>query len=176
MTIFVSTAYLDEAERCNRVGLIHQGRLLACGTPDEVKRLMRGTILEIRTDEPRPRRRRALRGSGLPGRCRVGLFGDRVHVVIREPERTAAEAIGRLRAGRPERSLGIRASSRRLEDVFISVLAEKGRLKVSVQLRLATGARDARVEAMRRSPVGPHARRRRLATPFPRAGNQVPVA
>ena len=48
VTIFVATAYLDEAERCNRVGLIHNGRLLACGTPEEVKKLMRGTILEIR--------------------------------------------------------------------------------------------------------------------------------
>ena len=53
VTIFVSTAYLDEAERCNRLALLHQGRVLACGTPDEVKRLMRGTILEIRVDEPR---------------------------------------------------------------------------------------------------------------------------
>ena len=42
VTIFVSTAYLDEAERCNRIGFIHRGRLLAVGTPDEVKKLMRG--------------------------------------------------------------------------------------------------------------------------------------
>ena len=49
VTIFVSTAYLDEAERCNRLALIHQGRLLAGGTPNEVKQLMRGTILEIRS-------------------------------------------------------------------------------------------------------------------------------
>ena len=48
VTIFVSTAYLDEAERCNRVGLMHQGRLLAVDTPEQVKKLMPGTILEIR--------------------------------------------------------------------------------------------------------------------------------
>ena len=42
VTIFVSTAYLDEAERCHRVGLIDRGRLLACGTPQELKKLMRG--------------------------------------------------------------------------------------------------------------------------------------
>src|SRR5574340_1754546 len=53
VTIFVSTAYLDEAERCGRVGLIHRGRLLAVGTPDEVETLMQGTILEIRASEPR---------------------------------------------------------------------------------------------------------------------------
>ena len=62
VTIFVSTAYLDEAERCNRLALIHQGKMLACGTPDEVKQLMRGTILELRTGEPR-RAAAALRSS-----------------------------------------------------------------------------------------------------------------
>ena len=40
VTILVATAYLDEAERCHRVGLIHQGRLLACDTPDNLKKLM----------------------------------------------------------------------------------------------------------------------------------------
>ena len=53
VTIFVSTAYLDEAERCNRLALMHRGRVLACGTPPEVKRLMRGTILEVRSRQPR---------------------------------------------------------------------------------------------------------------------------
>ncbi len=53
VTIFLSTAYLDEAERWGRVGLIHKGKLLGVGTPDEVKRLMRGTILEVRSSNPR---------------------------------------------------------------------------------------------------------------------------
>src|SRR5574340_184966 len=52
VTIFISTAYLDEAERCSRVGLIDQCRLLAVGTPDEIKTLMQGQILEIRSSEP----------------------------------------------------------------------------------------------------------------------------
>jgi ABC-2 type transport system ATP-binding protein len=122
VTIFVSTAYLDEAERCDRVGLIDRGRLLACGTPAEVKKLMRGTILEIRMDDPRPAvpvLRQRLAGAT------VGLFGDRVHVVSPEPERTATEAEAALgQAGLP--ILGIRTIEPSLEDVFISVLAEKG--------------------------------------------------
>jgi ABC-2 type transport system ATP-binding protein len=120
VTIFVSTAYLDEAERCNRVGLVHRGRLLACGTPDEVKRLMRGTILEIRSAEPR-RATSVLReqlGSGS-----VGLFGDRVHVVTTEPEEAAGRAEAALTAaGLPP--LEIRSIAPTLEDVFVSVLAE----------------------------------------------------
>ena len=99
VTIFVSTAYLDEAERCHRVGLIHRGRLLACGTPDEVKKLMRGTILEIRCDEPRQAvavlRERLSEAS-------VGLFGDRLHVVSLENGRRRSQSgLGR---GRPKSS------------------------------------------------------------------------
>ena len=68
VTIFVSTSYLDEADRCHRVGLMHCGRLLACGTPAEVKRLMRGTIVEIRTAEPR--RAGGIASAAIDGRFR----------------------------------------------------------------------------------------------------------
>jgi ABC-2 type transport system ATP-binding protein len=120
VTIFVSTAYLDEADRCHRVGLIHHGRLLACGTPGDVKKLMRGTILEIRMDDPRPAV--AVLRERLAG-ATVGLFGDRVHVVCQEPERAATEA-GRALAQAGLGVLGIRTIEPSLEDVFISVLAE----------------------------------------------------
>jgi ABC-2 type transport system ATP-binding protein len=121
VTIFVSTAYLDEADRCDRVGLIHRGRLLACDTPQQVKKLMRGTILEIRMDDPRPAvpiLRQHLTG------VTVGLFGDRLHVVSLEPERVAAEAQAAL-AEAGLSVLGVRTIEPSLEDVFISVLAEQ---------------------------------------------------
>jgi ABC-2 type transport system ATP-binding protein len=118
VTIFLSTAYLDEAERASRIGLLHKGRLFACGTPDEVKGLMHDTILEVRVPEPR-RAAAALRG-GLAADA-VGLFGDRVHVATREPGATAARAEALLR----EAGLGpaaIRPVEPSLEDVFVSVL------------------------------------------------------
>jgi ABC-2 type transport system ATP-binding protein len=120
VTIFVSTAYLDEADRCDRVGLIHRGRLLACDTPHELKKLMRGTILEIRMDDPRPAvpvLRQRLAG------VTVGLFGDRLHLVSLEPDRAAAEAQTAL-ADAGLGVLGIRTIEPSLEDVFISMLAE----------------------------------------------------
>ena len=121
VTIFVSTAYLDEAERCNRLVLIHAGRLLACGTPDEVKRLMRGTILEIRSPQPR-RATTLLRERFAAGA--VGLFGDRVHLVTDEPEQAAGRAEAALAAaGVPVQ--GIRPVEPSLEDVFVSVLGGK---------------------------------------------------
>ena len=119
VTIFVSTAYLDEAERCNRVGLIHKGGLLACGTPEEVKKLMSGTIMEIRSSEPR-RAMAVLREQFQADS--VGLFGDCVHVVTHEPDKATTQTKETLmRAGLKLNS--IRTIDPSLEDVFISVLS-----------------------------------------------------
>lgn len=120
VTIFISTAYLDEAERANRIGLMHRGKLLAVGAPEEVKQLMRGTIIEIRSTQPR-RATTLLRENFARGS--VGLFGDRVHVVTQEPEKTAREAERILRAAEVQLG-GIRPVEPSLEDVFISVLGE----------------------------------------------------
>jgi ABC-2 type transport system ATP-binding protein len=115
VTIFVSTAYLDEAERCSRLGLMHKGKLLALGTPGEVKQLMRGTILEVRTADPR--HAVALLREKLPGHA-AGLFGDRVHLVTDQPEQIASE----VRQLLPIES--IKPVEPSLEDVFVSVLGE----------------------------------------------------
>lgn len=121
VTIFVSTAYLDEAERCSRVGLMHQGRLLALGTPDEVKKLMEGTIVEVRT--PEPRKATALLREHLKA-VSVGLFGSRIHVVTRDPGKDASRAEGILTQAGLKFS-ALRSIDPTLEDVFVSVLARK---------------------------------------------------
>jgi ABC-2 type transport system ATP-binding protein len=123
VTIFISTAYLDEAERAHRVGLLHRGRLLAVGTPDEVKTLMRGTILEIRAAEPR--KATALLRERLPG-ISVGLFGDRVHIVADDPGAVAKQAADLL-VGAGLQAEEIRPIEPALEDVFISVLGGEHR-------------------------------------------------
>ena len=122
VTIFVSTAYLDEAERCSRVGLIHKGKLLAVGTPDELKRLMRGTILEIRAAIPR--RATVVLRKEL-GADSVSLFGDKVHVVTAAPEKVAHD-VERILGREGLEFVGVRPIEPALEDVFVSVLgAEK---------------------------------------------------
>jgi ABC-2 type transport system ATP-binding protein len=123
VTIFVSTAYLDEAERCNRVGLLHQGRLLAVDTPGGVKRLMRGALLEIRGREPR-QIAAVLRESFPAGS--VTLFGDRVHVLTPDA-RAGGERIEALLADRGRPIQDVRLIEPALEDVFVSVLAGEGR-------------------------------------------------
>jgi len=121
VTIFVSTAYLDEAERCNRIGLLHQGKLLALGTPNDVKQLMQGTILEIRTN--RPRQTKTLLREHFDPEA-IGLFGDRVHLVSREPENDQ-QITRRIIAGAGLELLGLRIIDPSLEDVFISVVARR---------------------------------------------------
>ena len=119
VTIFVSTAYLDEAERCNRLALLHQGRLLGVGTPDEVKPLMPGVLLEIRTSAPR---RTALLLREKLAHATVGLFGDRVHVATRAAAAAATQA-RRLIAEAGFELFSLRPIEPSLEDVFVSVIA-----------------------------------------------------
>ena len=120
VTIFVSTAYLDEAERCNRIALIHKGKVLALGTPEEIKKMMPGTILEIRANQPR--KATALLREHYKADS-VGLFGDRVHLITQDPEKDT-EKVEKIMAGAGLLCQGVRTIAPSLEDVFISVVAE----------------------------------------------------
>ena len=120
VTIFVSTAYLDEAERCNRIALIHKGKLIALGTPGEVKQLMAGVMVEIRVADPR--RAAAVLRPKLKGSM-VDLFGDRLHVQTPDPESVESQG----RALLEEAGLAVESIERiepSLEDVFVSVLTK----------------------------------------------------
>lgn len=121
VTIFVATAYLDEADRCNRVGLIHKGKMVACGTPQELKQLMPGGILEVQTGNARACLQvlhRKMEGH------QIGLFGDRLHIVSEDPEKTRL-LVQELLQGEGVEAVSIRQIEPSLEDVFISVMGEE---------------------------------------------------
>lgn len=120
VTIFISTSYLDEAERCNRLGLMHHGKIFACGTPAEIKTLMTGTILEIYC--PNPRKALSFLRKGLD-RDSVNLFGDRLHLVTQEPEKDKKKVEG-LFSGEGLELKAIQPKKPSLEDVFVSVLSK----------------------------------------------------
>ncbi len=120
VTVFVSTAYLDEAERCNRLALMHKGRLLAVGTPDEVKGLMRRAILQVRCDNVH---QAALVLRERLGLQRVGLFGDRLHVLADQADAAGAQ-IRDLLATADIAVQSIEQIEPSLEDVFVSVLTQ----------------------------------------------------
>ena len=117
VTIFVSTAYLDEAERCGRVGLMNKGRLLACDTPAGVKRLMKGTLLEVRCA-------RAREAVAVLRAARVGsvaLYGDRLHVVVADAE-AGASSVRTVLHSAGFSCDQVAAVEPSLEDVFTSAL------------------------------------------------------
>ena len=77
LTIVMATPYLDEAERCTRVALLHDGRLLAVDTPDALRVSLGGQIVEVVTRTPRPPIEML---AALPGVADVQAFGERAHV------------------------------------------------------------------------------------------------
>jgi len=117
ITIVMATPYMDEAERSSRVGLLGGGRLLAADTPQALKRLMRGTVVEVVC----PQIRRAfLVLKGLAGVREVHLFGDRLNVVVDDPEKGIPLLEAALaREGMPVFQKRLLPPS--LENVFISV-------------------------------------------------------
>ncbi len=118
ITVIVATAYLDEAERCDRVAFIHDGRLVALDTPDAFQRRLTGRVLAIDVDAPR-RARDLLEAQDTVQHA--VLFGDVVHVTLAHPERDWPVARAALRAAH----LSIRREAvvdASLEDVFIQLV------------------------------------------------------
>jgi ABC-2 type transport system ATP-binding protein len=118
ITIFMTTPYMDEAERCSRVGLLSGGRLLAADTPQNVKRLMRGTVVEIVC--PEIRRAFAVLKK-IPELEEVQLFGDRLNAVVADP----GQGIPLIKSALAAEGIPVlqeRALAPSLENVFISVM------------------------------------------------------
>ncbi len=117
--VLVTTHYLEEAEQCNRLGLMVAGELLVEGTPSEVKAQQQGHLLEFRVDQPQ---RAADLLKSESARWRVALFGNRLHIITDDDVATGIrENRERLEAG-GIRVLEAREGRFSLEDVFISVV------------------------------------------------------
>ncbi len=118
VTIFLSTAYLDEAERCHRVGLLHQGNLLSIGTPDEIKGFMKGDLWELRCAEVR-------KAGGwvknFPGVKSVNIFGDRIHLTLEDGAKIQ-EALGQGLKEQGWEVISMKRIPPSLEDVFINMI------------------------------------------------------
>jgi drug efflux transport system ATP-binding protein len=122
LTMIMATPYLDEAERCTRVALLHEGRLLAQDQPSRLQAQTEGKMAEVVVDRPRDAMR-ALRGHMDPDR--VQLFGDRLHVRL-DPD-DSPEALGARLADIGVAATAIRAIVPTLEDVFIERLGHSAR-------------------------------------------------
>jgi ABC-2 type transport system ATP-binding protein len=122
-TILVTTHYMDEAEHCQDLAFIHNGRIIVHGSPEEIKLdQMRGQVLEIDCTQPGVAIG-ILRGMGLFDE--MALYGALTHVVGEDVGAHRARIEAALReAGVEIRSMEIIAPS--LEDVFIASVRERG--------------------------------------------------
>jgi len=118
VTVLVTTAYLDEAERCNRVGLLHKGRLIRCDTPAAVRAAPREKCYAVDCRDGR-RARELLREA--PGVASVEPFGSVLHLFLDEEKGSVAELTARIE----QAGLGpvtFSAVEPSLEDVFILLI------------------------------------------------------
>jgi len=120
ITLVVSTSYLDEAERCDRVAMLHQGRVLALDKPQVLQAGLQGTMIALRADRPRDARD-VLRA--LPGARGATLFGDAVHVLL--PPGADVEAPSRALAAAGLAVLDAEEIEPSLEDVFIHLVGRE---------------------------------------------------
>jgi len=121
MTTLLSTSYLDEAERCDRVALLHAGGLLALDTPPALQARLSGRLLAVRTDAPRRARDLLI---ALPFVRDATLFGDALHVALDDPTRDWPTARAAL-AGGGVAVLADGSIEPSLEDVFIAVVRDR---------------------------------------------------
>jgi ABC-2 type transport system ATP-binding protein len=121
VTILFSTSYLDEAERCSRIGLIYQGDLLIAETPSAVKARIGGTILELRM-ENHQKGMKVL--EGVKSIRSLVLAGDKIHALVDDPGEGERRIRGVLREERME-ILDLMVVRPTLEDAFVSIVQEK---------------------------------------------------
>jgi ABC-2 type transport system ATP-binding protein len=118
LTVLVSTPYMDEAELCHRLAFINQGRVVACGTPDDLRRRFPYHLLEVRS---------ALRDphffDNLPQVAVSSFYGDRYRLLVDDLEQAGAAVSQRLAAEGVTASLQPAAPS--MEDLY-TALAEMG--------------------------------------------------
>jgi len=123
LTVFVCTPYMDEAERCNRVGLMYEGRLIACDTPRALRQNVPGYLLELRPASLYTARSVV---ETLDGVLEVQTYGDLLHVFVDDADRRQQEVTAALQA---EGILcaSVRQIEPRMEQVFVSLIRREGR-------------------------------------------------
>lgn len=123
VAILITTHYLEEAEQCNRLGMMVAGELVTEGTPSSVKAAQGGHLINLRTDQPQ-------HASNLlktrMDRWRISLFGDQLHVIVEETPEVAISSLTSTLAKANIHVLEAEEQTYSLEDVFI-VVVEKAR-------------------------------------------------
>lgn len=128
MTMFVTTHYMDEAENCTRLGFIYNGKMVASGTPLEIKRTqMKGTIIELDTDSPSEALKLI---KPIETMDEVSFFGRLIHAVTNSPDQMIARTINNISQLLDRNGLRVNRINTippSLEDIFISLIKQEDR-------------------------------------------------
>ena len=121
VTLFVSTPYMDEAERCARVGLMFEGKIIVCDVPERIKGMIAGELLELR-----PTNLRAAEGviARLPGVLEVQTYGDLLHIFVDDVALRQSQLEAALAAEKVE-VVSLRQTRPRMEEAFISLIRKQ---------------------------------------------------
>ncbi|MEE8122310.1 MAG: ABC transporter ATP-binding protein, partial [Anaerolineales bacterium] len=117
-TIVVSTPYMDEADRCSRVGLMYEGRMVVCDNPEAIRGQLEGEVVQVRSDDWQAAR---IVLEKLPGILETQSYGEAIHLLVD----SAAKRIPEVRLALEENGVGImeiRPSPPRMEEAFISII------------------------------------------------------
>lgn len=120
VTILVCTPYMDEAERCSRVGLIYRGRLIARGTPDAVKGLVPGQLIQV---TPSDLSRAVDLAAGVPGVLEVQTYGLSLHIFVQPDQGLVPRLVSSL-AAQDITCRDVRQIEPRMEEAFISLIGK----------------------------------------------------
>jgi ABC-2 type transport system ATP-binding protein len=121
VTLFISTPYMDEAERCSRVALMFEGDVIICDEPARIKDLVEGELLELRPDRLREASRIV---QALPGVLEVQTYGDLLHIFVDDADERAPTIRDTLtKAGIVVQDM--RQTRPRMEEAFISLIRKR---------------------------------------------------
>jgi ABC-2 type transport system ATP-binding protein len=119
-TILVSTPYMDEADRCSRVGLMYAGKIVVCDSPKKIRSSLKGDLLQFRPTDWQEARDLA---AGLPGVLEVQTYGELLHLLVDSAE----SRLPQIKTALEDKGIaysGLRQAPMRMEEAFISLIKQ----------------------------------------------------
>ena len=117
-TIVVSTPYMDEADRCSRVGLMYEGAMIVCDTPQNIRSQIQGDLIELKSADWR-RAKEILQK--LPGVLEIQTYGESLHILVDSEDKRLA-SLEKTLAENNVTYRGLRRAPIRMEEAFLSLI------------------------------------------------------
>jgi ABC-2 type transport system ATP-binding protein len=120
VTLFISTPYMEEAERCSRVGLLYNGRMMLCDSPGELKKQVIGELIALWPSDLRKARELL---ESIESILQIQTYGRQLRLITLDPAKTAIEVQETLESGGLT-VLDMRQTAPRMEEAFISIVSQ----------------------------------------------------